>query len=874
MNRKSRPMRVLEFLLKQMVPWNDQENLAGDFREVYERFFENSGWIAAQIWYLIQVIKLLPSFTKNNVNWSASMIKNYMKIAMRNIRKYKAYSIINIVGLAIGMACCVLILLYIQDELSYDRYHEHSDRIYRIVDSITVRGGEEHHFALTSAPIGPALKRDFPEVEEVMRLYPRRRMVSTGDKKYYEDDLIYADESLFHVFSLHLIEGSPDTALTSPHSVVISEEIASKYFGTQKALDKTLRIEDEDFLVTGIMQEMSPKSHFFADMIVSMKTVSQDPELQKAYFQNWVRHEFYTYVLLREGYSGMDLQAKLPAFIEKNAAQQIKAVLGGSLVSLVQPLKRIHLHSNLQAEIRPNSDIKYVYIFSVIAFFILLIACVNFMNLATARSANRSKEVGLRKVVGASRFLLIKQFLGESLLFTFFSLLLAAALVISFLPSFNALTGKAIEANQLGSIAVLGFTLFILIFVGIVSGSYPAFFLSRHDPAQVLKRFSRMGGKSPWLRKGLVVGQFGISIILIISTVVVFNQLDYLRNKKLGFDKEHVVLVPIRDNSLRKNAESIKAELQQNPGIGDVTMANAFPGGRAAGDVVRLITEEGDKTYTTQMIYADADYLKTMGIEIIQGRDFSKEMGTDADSAFIVNEAAVQLMQLDDPLRAELEYGYSDDEVGKRGKIIGVARDYQFQSLKAKIAPLVIHIWPYGIRSYAIRIRPANIPATLSFIESKWKVLDPGHPFEYSFMDETFDRIYRSEEKLGQIFGIFSGLAIFIASLGLFGLALFTVEQRTKEIGIRKVLGASAGNILFTVSREFGFLVLLANVVAWPLSYLLMHNWLKGFVYRTGIEPWIFFLAAGTALVIAMMTVGFQALKAAVADPIDSLRYE
>ncbi len=804
------------------------------------------------------------------------MIFNYLKTTLRNVKRYPTYSFINITGLAIGMACVILILLFIQDELSYDRYHEKAARICRVVDSFDVAGGLEREFALTSAPFAPNLKQDFPEVEDAVRLLTRRHMVTYQDKKYYEDFLFYVDASVFNIFTFPLAAGNPETALAAPNTIVISESTALKYFGKDDPVNKTLNINDQDYVVTGVMKDMPKNSHFYAQIFASMKTHEKDPELQEQFFQSWARHEFYTYLLLHEDYSPEDLQAKLPAFIEKYAAQEIKTILGGRLSSRLQPLKSIHLHSHLQMEINPNGDIKYVSIFSVIALFILLIACVNFINLATARSVNRSKEVGLRKVVGASRYQLIQQFLGESLFFTLFAFILALFVIVLVLPPFNSLTGKEITTNYLTHFTLLGSVGLLLVFVGLLSGSYPAFFASRYQPSNVLKKTVNIRSGKSCLRKGLVVFQFTISIVLFIATAVVLDQLDFLRNRKLGFNKEHVIVIPIRSNSIRKNAEAIKAELMQNPNITSGTITIGVPGGIVAGDAIKLVTEEGKQTLTLRMIYADHDYVKTMGMEIVQGRDFSKSMSTDATEAFLINEAAVQELQLKNPLETQFEWGGEEYDYGihKKGRVIGVVKDFQFQSLRDAINPLIIHIWPQNTFVFAIRIRPDDIPGTVAFIESQWKDLDPAHPFEYSFMDETFDRIYRSEEKLGKIFGVFSMLAIFIAALGLFGLSLFMVEQRTKEIGVRKVLGASVGNIFTLLSKEFTILVLLANLFGWPVAYFLMHNWLENFAYRVNIGFWIFIIAAIVAFVIALVTISFQAMKAALTNPIESLRYE
>lgn len=657
MTSRHRNLKILEFFLKQVISFEDQENLMGDFEEMFDRISQTSGTSKALLWYVFQILKLIPSYFRNYIYWSLTMLKNYLKIALRNVKKSKTYSFINILGLAIGMACCILILFYVQDELSYDRYNEKADRIYRVVDSGEAPGGMSFDLALTSAPFAPTMKADFPEVEDAVRLYRRRRMVANGERKYYEDNLFYSDSSLFNIFTFPLIKGNPETALQSPHTVVLSESTALKYFGNNGVINQNLSIDGQDFLVTGIMKDIPRNSHFIADLFVSFKTLEQIPFFQQSYIQNWVRHEFYTYVLLEDGNSQMELEAKMPAFIDKYAAQQVKAILGGTISSSLQPLESIHLHSHRQAEISPNGDIKYVYIFSFIALIILLIACVNFMNLATARSAKRSMEVGLRKVVGANRTQLVRQFLGESLMFTCFALIFALLIVTAALPSFNSLTGKEIDINYLNNPILLGGLVLILIFVALASGSYPAFFISRYQPADVLKGAKSTSTKRSLLRRGLVILQFSISIILIISTTVVLNQLDFLRNKKLGFNKDHVVVVPITANSFRQNAESVKKELMQNPNITNASITHSVPGGNTAGDVIRMVKEEGALTMTVRMIYTDHDYIKTMGMEIVEGRDFSKDMSTDTSEAFIINESAVRTWQLDRPLDTQLEWG-------------------------------------------------------------------------------------------------------------------------------------------------------------------------------------------------------------------------
>jgi putative ABC transport system permease protein len=797
------------------------------------------------------------------------MIRNYLKVALRNILRHKAFSFINIVGLAVGMACCLLILLFVRDELSFDRYHSNADRIFRLEDSFGERRDQADRLALSSAPFAPTLKNEFPQVEEAVRLMPGgRRMVTIGEKKLYEDNIFFADNSLFSVFSFPLLKGDPGTALSAPNALVVSGKIAQKYFGTDDPLDKILKINDQEFRVTGIMAEMPRRSHFYADMFASMATLERMPNMEERFFTNWARHEFYTYLLLREAGDAGRLEARLPTFIEKHAAQQLRAILGETLSSSLKPLTRIHLYSQAQYELGANGDIRYVILFSVIAIFILLIACVNYMNLATARSAARAKEVGLRKTVGASRAQLVGQFFGESFLFTAIAMVLSVLLALGALPFFNSLAGKAIGPGDLRDGLIVGFMAAVLLLVGLGSGSYPAISISGFRPTGALKRSDRDGSGRALLRKALVIGQFAVSIALIIATAVVLDQLDFLRNRKLGFVKDHVVVIPVREKSIRTDIETIKADLKRNPGVLSASLAIGVPGGTVAGDAIDLMTGEGRKKVTLRMIYADYDYIKTMGMEIAEGRDFSRDMGTDDREAIIINEAAVRGLGLRTPLETRFEWNE------KKGRVIGVVKDFQFQSLRDEITPLVIQIFPNGARVVAVRIRPDHIPETLAFLESRWKVFDPSHPFEYAFMDKTFDSIYRGEERLAGIFRTFALLAIFIACLGLFGLALYTVEQRTREIGIRKVLGASLGKIAVLLSKEFMLLVLMANVLAWPAAFYVMRRWLQNFAYRVEIRPGIFLASAGAAFVIALITISYHTLRAALADPVKSIRHE
>ncbi|MFC1563332.1 ABC transporter permease [candidate division KSB1 bacterium] len=857
-----------ERLLKILLRDSDHNAVIGDFEEVYYNMYDNRGRIYAYLWYWGQAVKSFPKFLNNVIRRSITMFKNYLKISLRNIIRHKSYSIINISGLATGMACFMLIMLYIFDELSYDNYHVKAERIYRLVDDIYAPGRTKLEAATSSTRYAPVIMEDFPEVENAVRILPRRRMAEYNDKKIFEDNLFYADASIFNVFSFDLIIGDPEAALTEPNTVVLSESIAFKYFGDESPVDKIMKFDRTDYRVTGIMKDMPANSHFFAEIFLSMKTLEQIPSLRRNYFENWAKHEFYTYLLLQDGVDYREFESKLPAFIEKHAAENVRSILGGSLEAHLQPLKDIHLRSDRFMEIGQNGDIAYVYIFSIIAFFILMIACINFMNLATARAANRAKEVGLRKVVGAGKKQLIRQFMGESIIFALAALTISLVLINIAMPFYNSLTGKEFGFGSLINMLMISGAIVVVFLVGLVSGSYPALFITRFQPVRVLKGDLSAGSKSSGLRKGLVILQFTLSVILITGTGIVLDQVDFLKNRKLGFDKEHVVILPIRLAAVRNNYESVKAELLQNPDILSATISIGFPGEIVAGDAITLVRPEGNLLTTVSMFYTDHDFVETMGIEIIEGRDFSKEITTDETDAFIINEAFVRNYQIENPLETRFEWH------NKNGKVIGVVRDFQYKTLKNEISPLVIHIQPSDTRIFAVRIRPENIAKTLEFIQDKWVELNPGFPYVYSFLDETFDRMYRSETKQGQIFTYFSALAIFIAALGLFGLASFLIQQRTKEIGIRKSLGASVRSIIVMVSREFVGLVLIANILALPAAYFLMDRWLQSFAYRAGIDWKIFALSGVFAVLTAIITVSFQSVRAALTDPARTLRYE
>jgi putative ABC transport system permease protein len=791
------------------------------------------------------------------------MFWNYLKITWRNIKRYKGYSSINIIGLAVGLACCILILLWVQDELSYDRFHAQTDDLYRAVTEFHKTEPAAHYWPVC-APLAPALKEDYPEIIKATRLrrLGRGQLIKYGDKSFLESQVCLTDPDFFEMFTFPLVQGDPASVLSNPNSLVITEEMAAKYFGLENPLGKTLNINNEyDFSVTGIMKNVPHNSHLQFDFLLPFIRI-EDFEKDWAVLDNWTLSGFATYVLLQKGTSLQEINHKIKDYIQKHVAKS-KDLL------YLQPLKDIHLYSShIQFGIEGQGNIKYVYIFSVVAFFVLVIACINFMNLATARSSNRAKEVGLRKVVGARRPQLIGQFFSESVLMALLSLILAVVLVELFLPAFRNLSGKPLESGFSGNINILLAIVVMTLITGFISGTYPALFLSSLRPVKVLKGRLKTEGRGYLFRKILVVSQFSLSILLIICTVLISNQVDYMRNRKLGLDKEQVVYLPIRSELVEKY-DPLKIELLKNTEIRNVAASSNIP---TYGVILTLdyITWEGKDPEDTRVLHATStgyDFIETLNMEMVEGRSFSEEHPSD-ENAVVINETAQKIIAMEDPVGKRLMLG--DTEL----LIIGIVKDYHFKSLHSEIEPLLLINAPSLYRYILIKLDSGDIPGTLANIESTWKTFFPETPFEYHFLDEAYDRLYRTEQRMGTLFNYFTGLAIFISCLGLFGLASFMAEKRTKEIGIRKILGASVSGMVILLNREFIKWVLIANIVAWPVAYYAMSKWLQGFAYRTNMGVWNFALAALAAFAIAVATVSFQSLKAATANPADSLRYE
>ena len=805
------------------------------------------------------------------------MFINYLKIALRNLLKHKGYSTINIFGLTLGMACCVLIMLYVQDELSYDRYHANAERIYRVSRQWTNQDGRiSLHLGHIAPPFGPLLKSDFPaSVLEVTRfLRPGTPLVSYGDHHFQESRFFFADSTVFSIFSWELISGDPMTALAEPNSVIISESTSKKYFGGEDAVGKVLRYnQQEDLKVTGVMRDIPENSHFQADFLCSFISFENAVGAQNLE-RNWGSNNFATYILTPETFDPAAFMAQLPAFIDKHMgpAPNGNRPSTGTQLNL-WPLSSIHLTSHLDSEVEPNSDVTYIYVYSAVALFVLLIACFNFMNLSTAHASRRAKEVGIRKVLGAYRLLLIRQFLGESILISFIALMVALGGVHLLLPWFNAFVAKSLALNYAGNWPGLLALASIAVIVGMAAGVYPAFFLSAFQPASVLKGETARGRAGLKFRSILVVTQFAISIALIVSMGIVYDQLEFMRKKNLGFDKEMIVYLPA-NSRIREQFAGLRDQLLSQPGITDVTISSRVPSGRLLDSQGGTAEVGGDMRQITSRIadiHVDHNFMKAYRVPFAAGRDFDINLASDSTEAFILNEvsiAAIGWSSAEESIGKRFQYG------GRTGKIIGVVRDFHFESLHQKIAPIVFLINPGRFNAVSVRIAAGHAENVLDILKDRWQLLRPNYPFIPQFVDEQFNRQYESEERLGLVFGIFSGLAVVIACLGLLGLASFVAERRTKEIGVRKVLGASIANIVFQLTKQFTLLVLVANLVAWPLAYFVMTSWLDGFAYRTNIGLFTFLFAGALAILVAFLTISYQAIRAAMANPVKSLRYE
>jgi putative ABC transport system permease protein len=794
------------------------------------------------------------------------MIKNYLVLAFRNLVKDKFYSLINILGLTIGVTCGMLLFLYVSDELSYDRYHQKASRIYRIVSYIR-EPDKINKWTSTQPPLVKTLKQDYPFVESYVRFFGNgRTMFRLGEQRFYEEDVYSTDSTVFDVFTYKFLEGDSKVALDEPGSVVLTEKVARRFFGNGKAVGQVLRTDDTtSYKVTGVIEDVPKNSHLTFNALLSLNANQRNAD-------GWGGFYINSYLLLSKNADVSKLEAGFPGLYEKYMSSIFKR-MGIHITYQLQPLTSIHLYSKFDGE--TNGDIGYVYTFSAIAFFMLLIASINYMNLATAQSARRAKEVGLRKVMGSMKGALVAQFLTESVLLAFISLLSSFILVAALLAFFNQVSGKQIGYMELLSPTFILIGLGIVVFTGLVSGSYPAFYLSAFEPAQVLKgSFKARGGS--FFRKALVVTQFSISMVMLICTWIVYQQLNYMRNKDMGYDRDQVLTIDYQDNQPKDRYNALRKYLLDNPNIQSVASASS-PVSNIGGRVIFTVeSSTGMKEMAFKPTQIDHDYIKTMGMKLVQGRDFSDKLPADTANSVLVNEAVVKRMNWKDPIGKKIMLGTVAPD-GKNppptAQVVGVVRDFHQQSLYNPIEPLIM-IYRRGSGVIHVKIKAQNTKETLAYIGRKWQEIYPDRLFEYRFLDQDFQSAYRADELRGQIFTAFSALTILIACLGLFGLATFTTEQRVKEIGVRKVLGGSVASVVLLLSKDFTRLVLFSFPIAIPIAYFSMNRWLQSFTYKTTMNPWIFIAACVLTLVICWLTVIYQSLKAALANPVKSLRSE
>ena len=808
------------------------------------------------------------------------MLKNYLKLAWRNLVKNRSIAAINLLGLTIGLTSCLLITIYIINELSYDRYNKNAANIYRVTRSFNNQDGVVSLNLATVAPaFGYYLPSGFPEIKKMTRLLPNRIVpIQYKEKLINEKDVYFADENLTDVFTINVVKGNPHTALAEPYTAMMTEETARKYFGDEDPMNKMIRCNNQfNVKITGVYKAFPSNAHLHPGMLLSFSTLKDTAILGEENLRtSWGNNSFFTYLLLPENYRADNMLARFPAFVDKYMTGK---EYGGKQPSKftklgLQKLTDIHLYSHTDFEAEPNSDISRVYIFGAIALFILLIACINYMNLSTARSVLRAKEIGIRKVIGARKKELIIQFISESVLITWAAALIAMACLYFALDWLNKISGQQLSINALLKWQVLLPVLLAPFIIGAVAGIYPALFMSSFQPVKTLKGLFKVGGSSISFRKVLVVTQFSISIILIITTAIVYQQLHFVQRKSLGFDKEQIAILPY-NNALNDKYEAFRTTLLQHPGFSDAARTSRVPTGRLL-DNTGAYTSSGDSMVPVntdiKFVAVDYDFIPAYGIKMAAGRNFSRSYGTDT-AGFVLNETAIRALGWKSNTAVGKDFKYGDI----KGHVIGVINDFHFESMHQPIVPMILVMVPPSMGMFnnlSVKISGNDPARSIAFLESTWKQFLPEIPFEYNFLDDNFDKLYEAEQRQGIIFTSFACIAIFIASLGLFGLSAFTISQRIKEIGVRKVLGADVGGIVALLSKDFLILVLVAAIIAFPVAWYSMNNWLKDFAYRVNIQWWIFVLAALGALLIALATVSFQAIKAALANPVKSLRSE
>ena len=873
--KRTGPPKLAERILS-ILATSGKTGVLGDTEEEYRLILSEKGRFKADMWYVWQILKPMPFFVRSTLYWRFIMFKNYVKIALRNIKRHKGQAFINIVGLAVGMAVFLLIALYVYHETSFDKYHENDDRIYRVIQqrkASTVSG--KSTYATTPPALAPALMDEFPEVFLATRIGPLSKiLVNHGEKGFIEDKIYCVEPETFRIFTIPFVMGDPQMALHDPFSIVLSESAAEKYFGNEDPIGRILTLREKtDFKVTGVFRNMPDNSHFIMDVVIPFRTFFLF-KFGLAAITEWSNYgSFYAYCLLHEDVDPIQVDEKFPAFLNRTKYQAYPTDENKKDIYSLQPLTSIHLHSDAQIEIGVNNNIRHIRLFSFSALLILIIACINYMNLTAARYAQRSKEVGIRKVVGAGRGQLVRQFIYESVLTTILSLTISILIVLLALPTFNTFIGRQLSLDLLGNIDLFFVLISVILCVGLLSGVYPSLFISSLKPITSIKGRALKSTKNAFLRNALVTAQFAITIFLIIGTLVVKNQILYILNKDMGYAKDQIVVLHTGDISTRDNfhnkLETIKSELTQNSNIISVAGSKRLPNYMTLGAVDILPGRETAGNIPVYAMWGDDDFIDVYGIGITAGRNFSKEYPADREGAILINETAAKACRWEEPIGKTLTYWGN-----RKGIIVGIMKDFHFHPIHRPIEPLCIYYEPLYFDYLSIKIRGLEIPKTIAHIERIMKKFSPNHPFEYQFFDAIFERTYQTEQKTGKQFSVMAMLSILIACMGLFGLALFTTQQRTKEIGIRKVVGASVKHIMFLLATEFLKWIVAANLVAWPVAYLVMNRWLQNFAFRIHIG-WVHFLATGgISFAIALLTVSYQILKTATANPVDSLRYE
>ena len=864
-DRPLRPPRAAEWLLRRLFADCGAYSHLGDFAEIFSELAARKGTGRARRWYWGQVLRSLPGFLANRIYWSLSMLRNYAVITYRTIVKNAGYSLISLLGLAVGLAAFVLILAYVRFETGFDRFHEKGDRIYRLLSAEVEPGQKPGDFEANKPdPAASLLKSEFPEVRHaarVMRQFNDPAILSCEDRSFARSGL-FADQDFLEIFTFPFVSGDRSRALVAPASIVITEELARKLYGDEDPVGKRLsygvRRGRGDLTVTGVVRDVPPDSHLKFDYLLSLATLEADKS-NDYMFKNWRVANFNIYAELAEPAMRAPLEDKIAAWVAANKP----ADTGGGLRFFLQPLFDIHLRSDIRGELATNNEIRTVSLFLAIAVLILLIAAVNYMNLVTARASTRAREIGVRKVTGADRGQLVRQFLGESVLFAFLALGAALALARLTLVRFNAMAGTGLAFRDLVDPSFFLLVAASTLVVGLLAGAYPALMLSSFQPSRALKDHAASGRKGSRLRDALVVAQFTASVALLVCALVVTGQLRFIRDQKLGYDREHVVVIPIREPGTAAKADALKAGFLGLPEVEAVSRTSGLPTNIRSRMIRQKLASDRGETITTDyhFDYIDERFLDVFKIELAAGRN----LAPGEENVALINETFARTAGWKDPIGKEIEFM-------EKARVVGVVKDFHFQTFHTPIEPLAL--FPRDGNLLAVRTRPGDIPDILGRLKRTFDATTTSQPWDFSFFDEEYDSLYRKERRAGQIFGAFAGLAVFIACLGLLGLAAFAVERRTKEIGIRKVMGASAPRLAVSLGREFVGLVLLANLIAWPVAYLAMSRWLQGFVYRIGLGPGVFVLASLGAFLVAVLTVGTQTLRAASANPVDSLRYE